>query len=184
MNRYEEEDDYERGNRERRSSNKSTLVVLGIGAAILGVGLLACGGLVYLAAKVIGEGMAAISTNMQQAMQQAQQMQQEMQAVETTADAFLGDIAAGRLDGAYARATKDFQARQTLPQFRAFVSQNPALKKYQANSLDEPNFTSPLSATFEGTVPGPNGDIAFTLVLIKDGQLWKVDRFTIPRLME
>ncbi|HEY1861142.1 MAG TPA: hypothetical protein VGG61_12345 [Gemmataceae bacterium] len=180
MNRYEEEDDYDRDHRERRSSNKSTLMVLGVGAAILGVCLLACGGLFYLAAKVIGEGMAAISTNMQQAMQQAQQMQQEMQAVQTTADAFLGDIAAGRLDGAYARTTKDFQARRTLPQFRAFVSQNPALKNYQADSLDEPNFTSALSATFEGTVRGPNGDVAFTLVVTKDEQVWKVDRFTIP----
>jgi hypothetical protein len=181
MDRYREYDDDDRGYREpRSSSNKSTLVVLGIGALILGVCLVVCGGLVYFAAKAFQDGVASFNTSMQQAMQQAQQMQQDVQLAQSAADAFMQDIADGKHDAAYARTTKDFQLRQTRIEFRAFVDQNPALKNYQDDSLDGPNFTAPLSATIEGTLPGPNGEIAFTLMLIKEGQAWKVDRFTIP----
>jgi hypothetical protein len=180
MDRQEEYDDDDRGYRERRSSNKSTLAVLGIGAVVLGVCLVVCGGLVYLAAIAIRDGMNGFSTTMQQAIQQGQQMQQDVQLAQTTADAFMQEVSGGRLDAAYARTTKDFQARRTLPQFHDFVNQNAALKNYQPDSMDDPTLTPQLSATFEGTVLGPNGEIAFTLVLIKDGQMWKVDRFTIP----
>jgi hypothetical protein len=154
--------------------------VLGIGAVVLGVCLVACGGLAYLAATIFQNTMAGFSTSMQQAMQQAQQMQQDVGLVQSTADSFMQDIAAGRLDSAYGRTTKDYQSRQTLAALRAFVSQNPALKNYEAGSLGEPNFTNFVSATIEGTFAGVNGEVAFTLVLIKDGQVWKVDRFTIP----
>jgi hypothetical protein len=180
MDRYGEDDDDDRNYRERRSSNKSTLVVLGIGAVVLGVCLLVCGGFAYMAAIAIRDGMTGFSTTMQQAVQQAQQMQQDLQITQTTADGFMQDVAGGRLDAAYARTTKDFQAGQTLAEFRAFVNQNPALKNYKPDSMDKPTFTAPLSATLEGTVRGPNGEVAFTLGLMKDGQVWKVDRFTIP----
>jgi hypothetical protein len=179
MDRYGEYDDENRGYRERRSSNKSTLVVLGVGALALGVCMVVCGGFVYLAAKKLGDGMSNFGTAVQQAAQQAQQ-QQESLAAQATAEAFMQDVAAGNTDAAYARTTKSFQARQTGVQFRDFVNQNPVLKNYQLDSLDDPEFTTPLSATFDGAVLGPNGDVTFTLVLTKDGQGWKVDRFTIP----
>jgi hypothetical protein len=178
MDRYGDYDDDDRGSRQRNSSNKSTLMVLGIGAAVLGVCLLICGGLFYLGLRMFRDGMANFGTAIQQAAEQAQQMQ-GMQDAESTAEAFLQDIAGGQVDSAYARTSKDFQARQTPPQFRAFVNQNPALQKYEGDSLDQLKFAPP-SATFTGMVPGPNGDITFTLVVVKDGQAWKVDRFTIP----
>jgi hypothetical protein len=98
---------------------------------------------------------------------------------QTVAEEFLQDVAGGQVDGAYASTTRNFQTRQTLPQFREFVSQNPALQKYDADSLDEPTMT-PRSATFAGTLAAPNGDVGFTLVVIKEGLVWKVDRFAIP----
>jgi hypothetical protein len=180
MERYREYDDDERDYRMPRSSNKSSLVVLGVGAVVLGVCLVACGGLIYMAAVAFQNTMAGFSTTMQQAMLQTQQMQQDIGLAQSTADAFMQDIADGHIDDAYARTTKDYQARQTLAGLRAFVNQNPALKNYDENSLEEPTLTAPQAVTVEGTVRGPNGEIAFTLGLVKEGQAWKVDRFTIP----
>jgi len=180
MERNRENDDDDRDFRRPRSSSKSPLIVFGIGAVVLGVCLVACGGLFLLGMKAFQNTMAGFSTSMQQAAQQAQQMQQDFGLAQSTADSFMQDLAAGRFDSAYARTTKDYQSRQTLAALRAFVSQNPALKNYESNSLDEPNFTNFVSATIEGTVTGANGEVAFTLVLNKDGQVWKVDRFTIP----
>ena len=179
MDRYGDYDDDDRGSRQRNSSNKSTLMVLGIGAAILGVCLLACGGLVYLAAKVIGEGMAAISTNMQQAMQQAQQMQ-EMQEAETTAEAFLEDIAGGFVDAAYARTSKGFQARQTLAQVPRVRESEP--RRYRSSTpIRWMNLKSRLNQPLlRERCPAQMAMSPSRLVLIKDGPMWKVDRFTIP----
>jgi hypothetical protein len=103
-----------------------------------------------------------------------------VQSSQVAADTFMRDVAANRLDDAYANTTKDFQTRQPIAQFRDFVKKNSELKNYQPSSLVSTQFTAAL-VTFQGSVSGPNGQTkSFTLKLAKDGTAWKVDTFTIP----
>jgi hypothetical protein len=166
MSRHGDDDDQDY--RERRSSNKTVLVVLGIGAVVICVGLVICGGLVFFGFRALSQGMSSFTT-----------LVNEIQAAQAVADTFLRDLGAGRVDEAYANTTKDFQARQSLAAFRDYVSKYPALKNYQSQALTINNPSATL-ATFQGTASGPNGQVSFTVQVIKDGQTWKVDRFTIP----
>jgi hypothetical protein len=148
--------DDDREHQTQRSSNKSLLLILGIGAAVLGVCLLVCGGLFYL-------GMKAFSD----AVSMANSLPPDREDSEEVAEQFMSDLADGRVDLAYARTTKEFQGRQPLPQFRAFVGRNPALKNYESDSL-VPTNSSPAMVTFEGSVTGPNGaEVSFTIQVIK-----------------
>jgi hypothetical protein len=163
--------DDDRDSHVQRSSNKSTLLILGIGAAVLGVCLLVCGGLFYL-------GMKAFSDAMSSGM--ANNLPLDMDDSEEVADQFMSDIADSRADLAYARTTTEFQQRQPFPQFRAFVGKNPALKNYESDSLRQTNL-DPTKATYVGEVTGPNGArVSFTIQVVKDGEEWKVNRFSIP----
>jgi hypothetical protein len=174
--RYSDYDDDEYYRKRPRSSNSSLILILGIGAAVLCLCLVVCGGLFYLGMQAFKDGMA----NAQSAMAQAQLDMQEHGACDAAADTFMRDVAAGRLKEAYAATTKNFQTRQPLAQFRTFVGQNPALKNYQPDSLEDTDFT-PTMAAYEGSVTAKNGkEVTFTLQLAKDGTTWKIDGFTIP----
>jgi hypothetical protein len=166
---YDDEEDY----RSRRPSNHSLLLILGVGAGILGVCLVVCAGLFYL-------GMKAFSDAVSSSMTMAAGMQAEEDAAEAVANKFLNDVADGRIESAYASTTKAFQDGQPLPLFRNFVDRNPALKNYDPESLLQTSYT-PVLATFEGNATSADGvEISFTIQVVKDGDAWKVDRFTIP----
>src|SRR6266481_4513247 len=146
--RYYGDDDEDYGRRPR-SSNQTLILILGLGACLLCICLVVCGGLFYL-------GMKSISGAMQTAMAQAQQEAQDEEDAEMAADTFMQDVAANRLNDAYARTNKDFQTRLKFAQFRHFVTKNPALKGYQPQSLDESTF-SPRLAIYTGTIFAQNG---------------------------
>jgi hypothetical protein len=134
--------------------------------------LIVCGGLFYL-------GMQKFSGAMQSSMAQAQQQMQDQEDAEAAAEAFMQDVAAKRLNEAYARTTKQFQTRLKFAQFRDFVTKNPTLKNYVPLSLDETTFSSGL-AIYNGTVFAPNGaQLSFTLQLAKEDTTWRIDQFTI-----
>jgi hypothetical protein len=124
--------------------------------------------------------MRQISGAMQAEMEQAQQQMQDREDAEAAAETFMQDVAANRLNEAYARTTKEFQTRLKFTQFRDFVTKNPSLKNYAPQSLDEATF-SPRMAVYNGTVFTQNGaQLSFTLQLAKEGTAWRIDRFTIP----
>jgi predicted metalloprotease len=174
--RYYDDDDDDRDYRRRRrpkSSNQSLILILGLGGCLLCICLIVCGGLFYL-------GMQKFSGTMQTAMAQAQQQMQDQEDAEAAAETFMQDVAANRLNEAYARTTKEFQTRLKFPQFRDFVTKNPTLKNYAPQTLDESTF-SPKMAIYNGTVFAQNGaQLSFTLQLAKEGTAWRIDRFTIP----
>jgi predicted metalloprotease len=164
-------DDDDRDYRRRpRSSNQTLILILGLGACLLCICLVVCAGLFYL-------GMKSFSGAVQNVAAQAQQAAQEEEDAEMAADTFMQDVAANRLNEAYARTTKEYQARLKLAQFRDFVNRNPALKNYKSQSLEQSTF-SPGSAVYNGTVFARNGAlVTFTLQLAKEGTAWRVDRF-------
>ncbi len=104
-----------------------------------------------------------------------------MTSGQAVAETFMADLAAGRVDSAYNSTTQGFRDRQTLQQLRDLVNQNPQLKSFirHSNSL-APGNISPTLITFHGTINSPTGVVSFTLHVVKEGEQWKVDRFTIP----
>jgi hypothetical protein len=169
MGRYSDYDEDDESPRPRSSGGSNKwILILGIIAGVLFVCILVCGGVVYL----IYQGVSSAASSVKTAIE-------EMQGSQQAAESFMRDIAGNRVDAAYNSTTKDFQTRQTLAQFRDLVNKNPALKNFQPPLMSN-NFT-PASATFQGNVAGQNGMwTSFTVTVIKDGQTWKVDRFTIP----
>jgi hypothetical protein len=154
-----------------RSSNRS-LLILGIVGGILCVILVACGGVIYLSVRVLSGPVTAEWRSVT--------MGDEIQASETAAHRFMTAISRGRAGDAYAGATEGFQSRQTLQQFRDLVNGNPALKYYRGQIARDAVF-EPDRNTYRGKLGDPNGmTTSFTVVVIKDGENWKVDRFTIP----
>src|ERR1700687_91227 len=104
MSRSRDYDDEDRDYREPpRSSNKTLLIILGIIAAVICVCVVVCGGLVYYGIRAAQGAATSFST-----------LINDVQTSQVAADTFIRDVAANRLDDAYANTTKDFQARQTI----------------------------------------------------------------------
>src|SRR5262245_45755748 len=154
---------------ERPSSNaKIVLLIVVIVSVVLLVVVATCAGLGYLAMRSMSQGMSKMMD-----------MVTDMQLSQTTAQTFLNDLAAGRIESAYAQTTKAYQARQSLEQFRDLIEKNPALQK-QTSSMVNPTQMNPGLCTFTATVSGPAGAVSCTIHVIKEGEQWKIDRFSIP----
>jgi hypothetical protein len=95
-------------------------------------------------------------------------------ALQLSADAFLGDLAGGRVGAAYARTSTGFRAGQGLEEFRAFVDRYPALKVHTSQQPGGP------VGTVKMTILSPNSSLSFTLVFVQEEEEWKLDRFTVP----
>jgi hypothetical protein len=160
----------------RRSSRRYVLLIVGIIGGVLCVILLVCGGIIYLGARTVVPAWRSIT------------MADEIQASDMAADKFMKLIARGGVEPAYAGTTQGFQSRQTLEQFRDLVDKNPLLKDYQWGISPENHEWMALDGdfdpdknTYRGTILSEKGKaMSFTVVTVKDGQSWKVDRFTIP----
>ena len=110
-------------------------------------------------------------------------MFRELPGVQASADAFLNDLGAQRIDNAYARTSKTFQSGQNLTQFRAWVKQYPALTTHTSRSYSGINiFQQPgeTQGIVRATVLGPQNSLSFTLVLVKEDERWKVKSLTVP----
>jgi len=152
----------------RRSSNRSLFLILGIIGGFLCLIVVVCGGAIYLAVRTVLPQWRALT------------MGDEIQRSELTAHYFMMKISGGGVDPAYASTTKEFQSRQTLQQFRDLVGKNPSLKDYNGDFARDGDF-DPDKNTYRGTILSEKGKaMSFTVVTVKDGQSWKVDRFTIP----
>ncbi|HZV07831.1 MAG TPA: hypothetical protein VE999_22290 [Gemmataceae bacterium] len=141
---------------------KILLLVLGIVGVVVLVIVLGCAGVIYrLWTKVVPE----------------------FQALQTASNAFVEDIHTGQFQSAYGRTSAGFQARQTFPQFQAFVAQYPALSNYTSmtcSGLNVSSTTGGTQGTVRYTVVGPNNSLSFTLILVQQNGQWRVDSFTVP----
>jgi hypothetical protein len=154
------------------STNKTVILVVSIVAGVVLVIVALCGGLAYFGIRALTQGLSgAVASGMA--------MIEDMQAGIQTAEDFLADLSADKPEAAYARTTKNFQAGQTLQQFKDFVAKYPVLKSHTSNNTNTVNF-SPNRHTLQNTLNGPAGSLACTFQLVKEGEQWKVDRFTVP----
>jgi hypothetical protein len=148
---------------ERGKSGTRTLIIIlcVVGGGFL-LAALACGGCIYFGVKAFPE----------------------IQAAQQSADLFLNDLGAGRVDQAYqTHTTQAFQASQSLAQFRAWVNQYPAVTTQtsrQYSGVRIHSGTGGTQAFIQATVLGPNNTLSFTLILVKENDQWKVNRITVP----
>jgi hypothetical protein len=150
-----------------KSSNKA-LIIVGIAAGVIVVVVLVCGGIAYL-------GIQAFSKVASSAME----MVQDLQSAQSAGEQFLADIAANRLDVAYEATTTTYQKGRSLEEFRKLIDQSPALKEHTSRTIQGVNATPP-KITLHVTLNGPERSSTCTLQLIKEGDKWKVDQFTLP----
>jgi hypothetical protein len=170
MPRYSDYDDDDDERRPPKSSGagKPLLIVFGIIGGIVLILVVGCGTIFYFVYRGVSGVVASVKSSID-----------DIQASQMAADNFMSDVAQGgqRLDNAYKNTTKNYQSQQTPAQFKDFVQKNPGLKSYQPMSLQPITFTSTASS-FQGQIPGQIPK--FTLQVVKEGETWKVDRFTIP----
>jgi flagellar basal body-associated protein FliL len=150
------------------STLKVILIILGIVAAVILLIVLACGGLFYLGMRQAKQAVSGL-----------QQQFADMQTAQIAAEDFLSDLAAGRIDEAYAQTTQDFRKGQTAQQVRDLVAKNSAVKS-STNRMVSPQNITPNQMRFQVIFQGPTGQTTGSLHVIKEGDKWKVDRFTIP----
>jgi hypothetical protein len=146
----------------RKTSKKTIWIILGIVGGLVIIGCLGCGGV----AVYFGKRMFA-----------------ELPAAQQTADVFLADIAAGRLDEAYARTSQTFRTATSLEQFKKFVGRFPALtqntsRSYTGFFINQTN--DRVQATLPGTLGGPQESLSFTIIVVKEGDEWKIEQFNVP----
>jgi hypothetical protein len=156
---------------ESSKSSNTTLIIVLVVAVVLVVLIGMCGGLVYLGTRVISQ-ISQVSSS-------AMQMMQDIGMAQTTADDFLADIKDGRLDGAYERTTESFRKGKSLEEFQKWIDHNPALRSYTSRA-GSPTTVTPGLVTLQTTLAGENGTVQCTVRVVKEGEKWKVDQFTIP----
>jgi hypothetical protein len=150
---------YESERPRKSSSSKTIWIILGI---VGGLFLLVCGGCVIAGFLIWGKIGGPVKAQL-------------------AAQEFVQELGSMGPEAAYKRTSKGFQSRQSPAQFRAFVDRNPGLKSAQMPTFQvDPNTMSDTSSKFHATIPTASGTIFGTIKMVKEGDEWKVDEFTIP----
>jgi hypothetical protein len=97
-------------------------------------------------------------------------------------DAFLDDLGKGQIEAAYSRTTTRFQEIQSLPAFRKFVQQFPALETPVSGpygrAIDLVSCMGRSQASASVYAHNSKASSSFNLILTKEEGEWKVDDFT------
>ncbi|CAN5374978.1 hypothetical protein BH10PLA2_BH10PLA2_18480 [soil metagenome] len=107
----------------------------------------------------------------------------ELPAVQASASQFLQTLARGDIDGAYRSTSPTFQDATTLAQFHAFVNKYPVLHSQNGTQLRYAQLAGASSgkkAIVGAVATNNNISISCTIGLAKEGEVWKVERFTVP----
>src|SRR5262245_25735025 len=107
----------------------------------------------------------------------------ETPLAQASAEAFLEDLRANRIEAAYAQTSQGFQAKTTEEQFVAFVKAFPVLTTHRSSTLALQGLqrgTKGTNASFAATLRGPNGAGTCRVLLIKEGEVWKVQALNVP----
>src|SRR5207302_795871 len=110
-------------------------------------------------------------------------LQEEVPLAQASAEAFLKDLRANRVDAAHAQTSMGFKAKTLEEPFRAFVKAFPILTTHQSASLALQGMyrgTNGTTAIFVATLMGPNGPGSCRITLIKEGEDWKVHGLNVP----
>jgi hypothetical protein len=155
--------------RHRGNSTNVVLIIVGSVVGLLVLMVLACGGLTFV-----------LLQRASQAMQPQLQAEADRREADGVIQTFLNNLALGQIEAAYGSTTAAFRARQTLPQFKAFVDGNPLLTKFtDAQKAPVNNAPGAQRLTVQYTLTG-KGTLQLTFQLVKEGEDWKIDAVTVP----
>jgi hypothetical protein len=91
------------------------------------------------------------------------------------AEAFVGDLESGNVDGAYALLCKPTQAKYTLDAFKDGVSKQPKISRHSFGGVNVMNYNGKVSATVTLAL---TFDTSFTenhvFALVKEDDQWRV----------
>ena len=99
-----------------------------------------------------------------------------------SANGFLDDIGAGRIDSAYARTSANFRKVRTADQFKALVDKHPPLKEQPTRKIGGYSVTTTWirgSATYHATLQVAKESLPVKLGLVTEEGQWKVDDLAV-----
>jgi hypothetical protein len=143
-------------------SGKKIALILAIVGGVGLICLLACGGCGYWMFK-------AFTT--------------DLPAAQASANAFLDDLQSSRIESAYGQTTQGFQASMTLQQFRDFLKQYSTFTSQTSrtqNGFRVYSGTGGKQATVQMTLRTSNNAMTCTLILMQEGEQWKVHHLSVP----
>jgi hypothetical protein len=146
----------------RRSSNKTLWVILAVIGGVGFVVVAACAGCGFFAFRSIAT---------------------DIPPAQASADAFLADLQASRVDAAYASTSSTFKSAQSELQFREFVSRFSTFKSQTSHSYNDSrvNYTpSGKRAALKTTLRSADNAMSCTIIVVQDSGQWKVEGVTVP----
>jgi hypothetical protein len=143
------------------SPRRTILIILGIAGAGALLMILVCAGVVYW-----GVGMF---TNVQQA--------------NVTANVFLDDLAAGRIDRACEKMAPTFRARTNSEHFRSILKRYPIFtERTRRSTLGMRAFQRPtgVQAVIQMNLVSPRNSLSLVMSLVKVNRQWRVESLNLP----
>jgi hypothetical protein len=167
MDRYQERDS---------GGTNTVLIVLGIVGGVILLVALVCGGIAFLVFRSVGSAAQKFG----EVIEAEQKKMEEVAQAQRIVTDFIEDLAAGRLDAAYADTTDRFQARMTKDQLSALVDKHSLIKKHTSVFANADLPAAAGRANFHVTISGAAGTMNCSVEVVKENERWKVDKFTVP----
>ena len=103
--------------------------------------------------------------------------------MQTAAVEFLNELAAGRIDGAYAQTSDTFQQGQNREQFGEFLKRYPAFRKAKTHSFSGAailRVSGVLQGQIRGRILADPKDLEFAMILVQEDGEWRVNALLVP----
>lgn len=164
--RDDDRDDYDRPRRRpARGTNTTVWIVLGVIAAVLLLGAIACGGLFYMGFRAAKDMVGTIGN------------------ATGAAETFLNQLQANQVSAAYQSTSQAYRAAHTPEQFAKFVAQYPMLTGHTtraATTFNMMQVNGKQQFRIQYNLTGPNNATTCTLIMVEENGTWVVDSFTVP----
>ncbi|HEV3145915.1 MAG TPA: hypothetical protein VGZ47_18665 [Gemmataceae bacterium] len=181
-----------------KSNNNSLVMIFAIIGGVALVLILVCGGvafyLVHATKRTVDQAQDKFQENAFKNLEKhqndfAKEMQDKKNAEANSdknkskdlAESFMQEVKGNRTDAAYKMTSADFQKRMSKNDFAAFVKKNAsALQQFRTFFPDFGGSSTGSTFTFnEKLLVAGAGFHNLTLTVIKEGNGWKVDQFSI-----
>lgn len=143
-------------------------IALGIG---IGCGVVVLIGIIgaVLCVGVCGAGIGAVAIATEGAVHEG--------------EAYFADLRANNVEAAYNRMAQSYRGAHDLNAFRAAIARSPILTQQRGASFAGRNISSMngrTTATLNGQLTGgPTGVVPFQLLLLQQGEVWRIEQVSI-----
>jgi len=174
-----DDDDYYDRPAPSGGGGKTAITIIGIIGGVILLVAAVCGGLGYYMVVSMKKAVSQMTSEMEK--QKQAEANSDRGKAKKFVEQFMQEVIGNRPDAAYKMTTADYQERVTSKQFTAFIKKYAAYLK-QPSFLSEDYTTSNTGSTFTFTeVLSAQGEGIknLSITVVKNGEGWKVDQFTI-----